>query len=112
MELDVCDYLLDFLRQARAQVDHVVRDNVVLQIPQIDAKVIRRNKIFAVRTCTKTVDRVVVAVFELFALHALLHLTHGVGLGENNLAVLDIGLAHLLALLVLQAPQFNNFLVC
>ena len=95
------------------KVNHLVRLVMILQVPQIDAQVVRREEVFAVGANAQWINVVVVTIFKLFAFHAFIARAKHLRLWEHNLVVSIHRAVGVLALhAILQLPQLYDPIVC
>lgn len=111
MELNVCDDFRELLDTLWLEIYDVKCHYVVFEVPEIDAKVIGRNKILAIWTRAQCIDVVVMAVLKLLSLNAFEALTDHLRAGEHYLAVLNLGLLRFLTLLVVHTPELDDAVV-
>ena len=87
MILHVRDYLGNLLNFGWFQVYQIVRDNIILKVPQMDSEVVRRHEVFSIRTDTQRINIIVMAVPELRFFNSFVILTFDLGSRENYLVV-------------------------
>lgn len=96
----------------RLQVYHVVGDNAVIEVPQVDAEVICGQEVLAVATDADGVDVVIVAIFVLLSFNALVACADYLRLRKLNFIPIDLALRLQLAVrAVLELPEFYNSVV-
>ena len=86
------NYLRDLLNFGGLEVDYVVGFNVVFEVPQVDAEVVRGEEVLAVGAAAEGVDVVVVAVFVLHARPTLVRAAGRFGLRHDEVPVRHAGL--------------------
>lgn len=105
MVLYVSNHLCQLLNIWWLQVYEVERQNVVLNIPQIDTKIISGEEGLPIRRNTHRIDIVVVTILELLLLNALIPLVDCLALWEDYLPISpDTCLGRLTMYLILKLP--------
>ena len=108
VEIDVSNNLRQLFNALRFEVHQVESHKRVLEIPKMDAKIIWRYEVFAIRARAERVDVVVVTVFKLFALDTFETRTDDLILREYKLPVHNLCFLDLFALLVLEPPKLDD----
>lgn len=112
MELDVGNHLRKVRNRFWLHVHQVVGSGVVLDVPQVDRQVVRRNKVLAVRTHAQRVDVVVVAVFELPLAVPFDRCAQHLGARHHYLVALHSRTAGLSDGPAVDLPELDDFFVC
>lgn len=107
------DYFLEVLHARRLQVDSVKGHHGVLEVPQIDAEVVCRQKVFTVGGDRKRVNVEIVTALVDVGLDPLCIRANEIALGELNLAPFDPGTAFLLDHpFIFELPELDHSVVC
>ena len=112
MVLNVGDDFGELLNIRWLQINQIKRKNIVIHVPEINAKIICREEGFTVGGDTHAVNIIIMTILELLLLNGLIPLINRLTLWQDDLAVRADGASGGLPMyLILKLPQLYNPIV-